>query len=224
MIMTIKRTVGCALFVCLFGIVHAQDQSATASSPVQTTPAPAPAQEQPLPESDTAIATKQALKFADSLIKANFYAEWPTYMSLTYPGAIKYYGGPNAFKEHVVTLRYHNEEKPDEKPEKTAMVTLMNKVDTWQCVIEKVRESFTGSRGRANSYSYLIGESTDNGLTWKFIDVSQNSLENVINIMPTVFGNLPIPEAKTVYPDEVAAQETAQPAVKKKPVAKKHAK
>lgn len=185
---------------------------------------PAPAQEQPLPESDSAIAKRQALKFADSLLKANFYAEWPTYIGLTCPSAIKYYGGKNAFQEHVTIFRYRNETQPGERPEKTSMVTLMNDVDTWQCVIEKVRETFTEDRGRAITYSYLVGESNDNGLTWKFIDVSHNSMENVINIFPTIFGNLPIPEAKTVYPDEVAAQEVAKPAVKKKPVAKKHTK
>lgn len=220
--MTPKRTVGCALFICLFGIVHAQDQSATGSSQVQTMPAPA--QEQPLPESDSVVAKRQALRFADSLLKANFYAEWPTYISLTCPSAVKYYGGKNAFQEHVVMIHYRNEPKGDERPEKTAMVTLMNDVDKWQCVIEKVRETFVEDRGRVKSYSYLVGESNDNGLTWKFIDVSHNSVENVINIMPTIFGNLPIPEAKTIYPDEVAAQEARQPAVKKKPVAKKHAK
>jgi hypothetical protein len=221
MIMTPKRTVGCALFICLFGFVHAQDQATAGSSQVQT--ASTPAQEQSLPESDSAIAKRQALKFADSLLKANFYTEWPTYMSLTCPSAIKYYGGKSGFQEHVVTMRYRNETQPGERPEKTAMVTLMNNVDTWQCVIEKSRETFSEDRGRAIKHSYLVGESTDNGLTWKFIDVSYNTIENVINIMPTIFGNLPIPEAKTVYPDEVAAQEAPQPAVKKKPIAKKHA-
>ena len=72
-------------------------------------------------------------------------------------------------------------------------------------------------------YNYLIGESTDAGVTWKFIDVSHNSLVNVIYIMPSVFGNLAIPESKTIYVDEVAAQEAAQaaqPVAKKKPVKK----
>lgn len=212
MIQTTKRIVTCALFLCLFNIVHAQDQIATVSTP-----------DQPLPESDSAIAVRHALYFGDSLVKANFYAEWPTYLSLSNPTAIKYYGGKDAFKEHVVTIHYHNEPKTEEKPEKLQVLHMMNDIDTWQCVIEKVRSTFDESRGNVKIYTYLIGESTDNGLTWKFIDVSHNSLVNVIYIMPSIFGNLAIPEGKTVYVDEVAAQEAAQaaqPVAKKKPVKK----
>lgn len=220
MIMTIKRAVWCALFICLFGIVHAQDQPVSASTQGQTASASPPVQ--PLPESDTAIATRKALQFADSLVKADFYADWPTYLGLTCQSAIKYYGGKDAFKEHIVIIHYRNEPKADEKPQKLRMVTLMNDIETWQCVIEKVRETFTEDHGKTKIYTYLVGESTDNGLTWKFIDVSHNSMENVINIFPTIFGTLPIPEAITVYEDELAAEEAAaapQP-VKKKPVKK----
>lgn len=215
MIQTTKRIVTCALFICLFNTVHAQDQTATISTP-----------DQPLPESDSAIAARHALHFGDSLVKANHYAEWPTYLSLTNPTAIKYYGGKDAFKEHVVTIHYRNEPKTEEKPEKLQVLHMMNDIDTWQCVIEKVRSTFDESRGNVKIYTYLVGESTDNGLTWKFIDVSHNSLVNVIYIMPSIFGNLAIPEGKTVYVDEVAAQEAAQaaqPVAKKKPVVKKPA-
>lgn len=212
MIQTTKRIVTCALFICLFSTVHAQDQTATISTP-----------DQPLPESDSAIAARHALYFADSLVKANFFAEWPTYLNLTNPTAIKYYGGKEAFKEHVVTIHYRNEPKTEEKPEKLQLLHMMNDIDTWQCVIEKVRSTFDDARGNVKIYNYLIGESTDAGVTWKFIDVSHNSLVNVIYIMPSIFGNLAIPEGKTVYVDEVAAQEAAQaaqPVAKKKPVKK----
>ncbi|THU39888.1 hypothetical protein FAM09_08310 [Niastella caeni] len=213
MIQTVKRIVTCALFFCLSNIVHAQDQIATISTPDQS-----------LPESDTAIAIRQALRFADSLVKASFYEEWPTYLNLSNPSAIKYYGGKEAFKEHVVTIRFRGEAKIEEKPEKLQLITLMNDVDKWQCVIEKVREWFDENRGKVKTYTYLVGESTDNGLTWKFIDASHNSLVNVIYIMPSIFGTLAIPEGKTVYVDEVAAQEAAQaaqPVAKKKPAVKK---
>jgi hypothetical protein len=213
MIQTTKRIVTCALFICLFNTVHAQDQSATVSTPDQS-----------LPESDSAIAAHRALYFADSLVKANFYAEWPTYLNLTNPTAIKYYGGKDAFKEHVVTIHYRNEPKTEEKPEKLQLLHMMNDIDTWQCVIEKVRSTFDDTRGNVKIYNYLIGESTDAGVTWRFIDVSHNSLVNVIYIMPSIFGNLAIPEGKTVYVDEVAAQEAAeaaQPVAKKKAVVKK---
>jgi hypothetical protein len=211
----------CILFICLFSTVQSQDLSspaaATTDQPVASVP------QQPLPESDTAIATRHALQFADSLVKANFYADWPTYIGLSQQSAIKYYGGKDAFKEHIVIIHYRNEPKTEEKPEKVKLITLMNDIDTWQCVIEKVRETFVDGHGKTKMYSYLVGESTDNGLTWKFIDVSHNSMENVINVMPTIFGTMPIPEGKTVYVDELAAQEAAaaQAPVKKKPVVKK---
>jgi len=211
------RIVTCALFICLSVIVYAQDQTTTPST---TDPA--------LPESDTAIATRNALKFGDSLTRANFYAEWDTYLSLTEPSAIKYYGGKDGFKEHVTTIHYHNEPKTEEKPEKLEMRAMMNDgIETWQCVIEKVRSSWDETRGNVKTYTYLVGESTDNGITWKFIDVSHNSLVNVIYIMPSVFSKLEIPEGKMIYIDEVAAQEAAQaaqPAPKKKPVVKKSTK
>jgi hypothetical protein len=220
MIQTTKRIVtSCALFICLSGIVKAQDQTATVSTPDASS----------LPESDTAIAIRNALRFGDSLSKANFYAEWTTYLNLTIPSAFKYYGGKDGFKDHVIEFHYHNEPKSDEKPEKLQMVTMMNDIETWQCVIEKVRDSWDESRGKVKTYSYLVGESTDNGLNWKFIDAGLNSLENLIYIMPSVFGSLPIPQGRTVYVDEVAAQEAAEAAqaakaaqpAKKKPAVKK---
>ncbi|AEW00838.1 hypothetical protein A4D02_12835 [Niastella koreensis] len=208
--------VTCALFICLSVIVNAQDQTTTPST---TDPA--------LPESDTAIATRNALKFADSLTRANFYTEWDTYLNLSQPSAFKFYGGKEGFKQNVITLHFRNEPKTDEKPEKLQMRSMLNDIETWQCVIEKVRDSWDESRGKVKTTSYLIGESTDNGLTWKFVDASQNSLENLIYIMPSVFSKLEIPEGKMIYVDEVAAQEAAkaatkaaQPAPKKKPAKK----
>ena len=216
MIQTTMRIVTCALFISLSGIVYAQDQTTTPST---TDPS--------LPESDTTIATRNALTFADSLTRANFYTEWDTYMNLSEPSAIKFYGGKDGFKEHVITMHYRNEPKTEEKPEKLRMLSLLNDIETWQCVIEKVRDSWDESRGKVKTYSYLVGESTDNGLIWKFIDASHNSLVNVIYIMPSVFSKLEIPEGKTIYVDEVAAQEAAQaaqPVPKKKPAVKKSTK
>ena len=217
MIQTTKCIITCALFICLFSTVHAQDQSTTTAAATG---------DQPLPESDTAIATRQALRFADSLVKAEFYTDWTTYMALTNPSAIKYYGGKDGFKEQVVAIHFRNEPKPDEKTGKISMITIMNDIDTWQCVIEKDREYIDQSRGKVKIVSYLVGESTDAGANWKFVDASQNLLENFNIIMPTVFGTLGIPESKTIYVDELAAQEAAQQeqaaqaAAKKKPAKK----
>jgi hypothetical protein len=212
MIQTTKRIVTCTLFVSLFSIAHAQDQTATVATP-----------DQQLPESDTAIATRQALKFADSIVKADYYAEWSTYLNLSCTSAFKFYGGKEGYKENAVMVHYRDEPKTEEKVPKTQLVHLMNDIETWQCVIEKVREKWDESRGKVRVYTYLIGESTDNGLNWEFIDASHNSLQNIIYILPTVFTTMEIPEGKIVYVDEVAAQEAAQaaqPVAKKKPVKK----
>jgi hypothetical protein len=209
---TMKRIVTCALIICLFNTIHAQDQTATASTPDQS-----------LPESDTAIATRQALKFADSLVKADFYTDWTTYLNLSCPIAFKFYGGKDGYKENAVMIHYRDEPKTEEKVPKIQLLHLMNDIETWQCVIEKVREKWDETRGKVKVYTYLVGESTDNGLNWKFIDVSHNSIPNVIYILPSIFTTMEIPEGKIVYVDEVAAQEAAQaaqPVAKKKPVKK----
>src|SRR5689334_14794641 len=76
-------------------------------------------------QSDTTYSTQQALIFADSLIKANFYQEWDTYISLSCQTAIKYYGGKGQFKEHVIENYYRNEPVIQEKPIALRMVTMM---------------------------------------------------------------------------------------------------
>lgn len=175
-------------------------------------------------ESDTAIATRNALKYADSIVKANFYQNWKVYIDLSCPSAIKYYGGPQQFKENVVTIYFRNEPKLEEKPEAIRMLEMRNEIDQWQCVVEKVRNTFINDK-KAIITTYLVGQSVDAGETWKFIDVSHNSLDNLAYIFPPVFGDLPIPLGKTVYPDEIVAaqpaEETAPKTAAKKKVAPK---
>lgn len=203
MIQTTKRIVTCTLLLCLSGIIYAQDQTTTSTA------------DQPLPESDTAIAARNALRFADSLVKADFFTDWNTYMNLSCTSAFKFYGGKEGFKENVITIHYRDEPKTEEKMPKTKLLHLMNdNSDLWQCVVEKVREKWDESRGKVKVYTYLVGESNDNGLNWKFIDASHNSLPNIIYILPSVFTTMEIPEGKTVYEDEVAAQQAAEEAVK----------
>lgn len=164
-------------------------------------------------ESDSAIAARNALQYADKIVKANFYQDWKTYLDLTCYSAIKYYGGPEQFKEQVVMIYFRNEPKLEEKPETLRLLVLRNDIDQWQCVIEKVRNTFINDK-KAIVYSYLIGQSLDAGVTWKFIDVSHNAMENVVPLLPTVFTDMPIPAGKTVFPDEVAAQAAAEEAAK----------
>lgn len=176
-------------------------------------------------QSDTAIAIQRAMLFGDSLIKASFYQDWTTFINLSTHHAIKYYGGKDGFKEHVIMLYFHYEPTLEEKPETISIGTILNDADQWQCIVEKVRSTLIDSR-RARIYTYLVGQSKDNGETWKFVDVSHNSVKNVIYIMPDIFSTLAIPDRKIVYEDEelAAAQVAETPkkvAPKKKPAGKK---
>ena len=173
-------------------------------------------------ESDTAIATRNALKYAESIVKAHFYQDWKSYVDLSCPSAIKYYGGPEQFKEHVVSIYFRNEPKLEEKPETIRMLEIRNDIDQWQCVIEKVRNTFINDK-KAVVTSYLIGQSLDAGVTWKFVDASHNSLDNFAFIFPAVFGDLPIPLGKTVYPNEIVAEPVAEEAAPKTAAKKKAA-
>jgi hypothetical protein len=170
-------------------------------------------------DSDSAVAAGKALFYADSLVKCHFYQDWKSYMDLTSPTAIKYYGGREGFKEHITTLYFRNEPKQLEKPETIRMLSLRNDIDQWQCVIEKVRNTFINDK-QAIVYSYLVGQSMDNGVNWKFVDVSQNTMENVPFVLPTVFTDLTIPQGKTIFPGDVVAQPVEEtPKVAKKKVA-----
>src|ERR1041385_7034947 len=55
---------------------------------------------------DTTAAKQQALAFADSIVKANFFQDWKTYMDLSIPTAIKYYGGKEGFRDYISNLYF----------------------------------------------------------------------------------------------------------------------
>lgn len=171
-------------------------------------------------ESDTAIATRNAMKYADSIVKANFYQDWKTYMELSNPAVIKYYGGPQQFKEHVIVNYFRNAPQLEEKPESFRVLEMRNDLDQWQCVVEKTRKTFTDGR-KTIITTYLVGQSLDAGETWKYLDVSHNSLDNLGNIFPAIFDDLAIPVGKTVFPDEVVVVQPAEEAAPKTAAKKK---
>lgn len=158
-------------------------------------------------KSDSVIAVERAMLFADSLVKASFYQNWNAYLSLSTPSAIKYYGGKEGFKDHVITHYFHDESSLEEKPETITMISMMyDGLEEWQCVIEKIRHTFLVNR-KVKIHTYLLGRSLDNGLSWTFVDVGHNSVANVIYIFPEIFGNLAIPEVRIVYEEDVTAQQ-----------------
>jgi hypothetical protein len=172
-------------------------------------------------EPDSVIAARKARIYADTLVKCWFYQDWKSYTDFTCPTAVKYYGGKEAFKEHLTTIYFRNEPRQDEKPEVLTMLGLRNEDDQWQCVFEKVRNTYINDE-KAIVYTYLVGQSLDNGLNWKFVDVNQNSMDNVPFLLPTIFNDMAIPKARTLYPDRIVAQPVEEaPKTKKKVVTKK---
>ena len=99
---------------------------------------------------------------------------------------------------------------------------MRNDIDQWQCVIEKVRNTFISDK-KAVVTTYLIGQSLDAGETWKFIDASHNSLDNLAYIFPPVFGDLAIPLTKVVYPGEIVEAPPVEEAAPKTAAKKKAA-
>lgn len=156
---------------------------------------------------DTLVIYRNAKFYADSMVRSYFYENWESFIGLTNYTALKYYGGKDQYKEHFKTMYYHNEpNKETDKPEIVSVVTLMNKgTDEWQCVLEKIRYTQMDER-KCRIYSYLVGQSKDDGETWKFVDAGQNSEKNIIYIFPDIFGTLAIPEYRVVYEDVEAAE------------------
>ena len=146
-----------------------------------------------LAQTDTEKASTKAIAVANSLVKAFNYSEWDQYLALSYPGVVKYYGGRNGYLNYVQKARSMYKDSIQESPETLRIIQIENDILEWQCVVEKTRETFLNGR-KARAVSYLVGQSKDDGQTWKFFDVAHNSVENVIYIMPDIFSNLAIPQ------------------------------
>lgn len=149
-------------------------------------------------QSDSAFASQRALLFADSLVNAFRYNNLDQYVSISYPGVIRYYGGKNQFREYISRARSITVSNTEELREKCELVQLMNDGKEWQCVVKKTTETMVDGK-KARIISYLVGQSKDEGNTWKYFDVAYNSVENVIYIMPDIFNSLAIPQRQVVY-------------------------
>lgn len=149
---------------------------------------------QPQPDSPG----EKALRTAEKLVQSFLLNEWETYLNLSYPGAVKYYGGKNGFLTHVSRARGNYKDSLQEGPETLKILQIENDILEWQCVVERTRTTIQNGR-KAHIITYLVGQSKDDGSNWKFVDVAMNSVENLIYIMPDIFTNLAIPQRHTVY-------------------------
>lgn len=154
---------------------------------------------------DTVVASQRALIFADSLLNAFRYNNSDEYASLSYPGVIKYYGGIKGFEDYVQRAREMNTGITQEAKEKTEIIQILNHVRECQCVVRKTRETLIDGK-KAFIISYMVGQSKDEGQTWRYFDVAFNSVENVIYIMPDIFDALAIPQRQVIFGKEQMAK------------------
>ena len=158
---------------------------------------------------DTAKITQRALLFADSLVKTDAFETWSTYADLCPASVIKFYGGKDGFIEHIKTLRKRTFSDLAEDAPELKMLNLMTENEQWQCVIRMSRY-FHKEDKKFHLTTYFIGQSKDEGETWKLFDVNYNKVANIIYMFPDIFGDMPIQESTIMTPEqELAAQQKA---------------
>ena len=152
-------------------------------------------------QSPEAIVSQRALAYADSLLNAFRYNRAGQYTDMSYPGVISYYGGIRSFQQYIERARSLS----DGVQEKTEITQLLNNNKEWQCVIKKTHPRIIDGK-KAYIVSYLVGQSTDNGMTWKYFDVAFNSVANISYIMPDKFEKLTVPQRQVIFEkDQVAS-------------------
>jgi hypothetical protein len=145
-------------------------------------------------QSREAIVSQHALADADSLLSAFQNNRSGQYTEMSYPGVITYYGGIRNYQQYIERERALS----DSTSEKTEIVQLLNNNNEWQCVIKKTHPRIIDGK-KAYIVSYLVGQSTDNGMTWKYFDVAFNSVANIAYIMPDKFEGLTIPRRQVIF-------------------------
>lgn len=174
---------------------------------------------------DSAAIKQKALLFADSLLKTEQYENWSTYADLVPLSVIKYYGGKDGFIDHIRTgrLRTTSTLQEPNQPD-LSLLSLLYGHEQWQFVIRMSRY-FHKEDQKFHQITYFVGQSTDEGQTWRLFDASYNSVANIIHMMPDVSQDLPIPQPTILSEQqELALQQTATPkpaATQKKTPARK---
>jgi len=144
-------------------------------------------------QADTAKISQQALLYTDSLAKADHYEDWSAYANLTPAPVIRYYGGRDGFIQHIQVGRLRTYSAISEDLPISQILQMRSKNEQWQCVIRQSRY-FHKEDKQYHFTTYLIGQSMDDGQTWRLFDVSYNSVANIIYIFPEIFDDLAIKE------------------------------
>jgi hypothetical protein len=160
---------------------------------------------------DTAKLSRNALLFADSLIKTDAYGNTSLYAGLAPASLLKYYGGEDGYMQHVYMMRGRTTSEQDELYPVINMETLRAVDQQWQCVI-RVSRYFHKDNVQYHYVTYFVGQSSDEGESWRMFDVSYNSVANMIYIFPEVITDLPIKQPTILsqeQEDKLAQQQTA---------------
>jgi hypothetical protein len=140
-------------------------------------------------------------KFADSLVTAFRFENWDTYFKLSNQNVVKYYGGQSGYMNFTRKSFEASKAIIKENPESLTILQLENDINQWQAVLSRHRMYELDGKITTTT-TYLIGQSKDDGETWKFFDMGFNPPENVIYMMPDVFPMLTIPQRKVVVKDK----------------------
>ncbi|HEX9512409.1 MAG TPA: hypothetical protein VF939_18080 [Puia sp.] len=170
---------------------------------------------------DSAKISQKVLSYADSLVKTDAYQSWTVYADLAPLSVIKFYGGKDGYIEHVKTNRQRTHSTQDEDYPELKIMSLMTVNDQWQCLV-RISRFFHKDEKKFHQVTYFLGQSKDEGETWKLFDLSFNKIANIIYIFPEVFGDMAIPEPSILSEqDEIAQQQAAAAAATKKSTSKK---
>jgi hypothetical protein len=171
---------------------------------------------------DTIQIKKRALVFADSLIKADHFKTWPIYADLAPASVLKHYGGKEGYVEHILAGRKKavSDLEEEDAPQVSAE-QLLTVDEQWQCLI-RVSRYIHHEDKKLHVITYFLGQSRDDGQTWKLFDISYNTVANIIYIFPEIFPDMGIPEPSILTEEqELALQKPATPAPSKKKTAGK---
>jgi hypothetical protein len=160
---------------------------------------------------DTAKLSRNALIFADSLVKTDAFGNSPSYANLAPASVLKYYGGADGYIQHVNQLRSRTTSEQEELYPVFNVETLRTLDDQWQCVI-RVSRYFHRDNMQYHYVTYFVGLSKDEGESWRLFDVSYNPVGNMIYIFPEVITDLAIKQPVILsqeQEDKLAQQQTA---------------
>ncbi|MDI3321769.1 hypothetical protein [Pinibacter soli] len=162
-------------------------------------------------ELDSAFIKQRAAYFADSLDKAYQNKLWDQYVSLTQPGLIKFLGGKAGVIDYAERLWMVLNQDIGEKVSTQHVLQIVSKDNAWQCVVEKIKEVYYNER-KAWVTTYVVGKSEDEGVSWKFVEISEGMLINAREVMRDISDELIIPKRTVVYEDDLKKQQEAEAA------------